>query len=186
MNQYLKIMLLPSLLFTPSVFSADYKDEPFQEHPYLGIGYAYVDTDIDVSGVGSGSFDNGMLGLIVGYQWHRNFGVEFRGYGNLDDYEVLGYSVEVKSVLSVLGRVTLPVSENFNIYGLLGGGRVKGAIDGYSESETEFQFGLGMAVNKGQPLELQVEWVRLFDDGFGIEGVNFEGHSFNLNLVYHM
>ncbi|EPP24631.1 hypothetical protein L911_1332 [Vibrio fluvialis I21563] len=43
-----------------------------------------------------------------------------------------------------------------------------------------------MAVNKGQPLELQVEWVRLFDDGFGIEGVNFEGHSFNLNLVYHM
>lgn len=186
MNGYKKLLLIPCCLFSTPVFSADYNAQSVAPHPYIGLAYAYVDADIEVDGVGSDNIDNSLLGLIVGYQLHQNFAVEFRGYGNISDYDALGSSIEVDTAFSLLGRGIVPISENFTLYGLLGAGKVKGKIGTASETETEIQYGVGMAINKGQPLELQVEWFRMFDDSFGIDGVNFEGDNINVNLVYHL
>ncbi|GIU02080.1 outer membrane beta-barrel protein [Shewanella algidipiscicola] len=161
-------------------------NDDYIQRGYIGLGYAYIDTNVDVVGVGSDSFDNGLLGGIVGYQFHRNFGVEFRGYANIDDYEFMGVSVEVENSLSLLAKGMLPVHEHFNIYGLVGYGSVKGAIADASQTESVLQFGVGMGINNGSPLELQIEWLRLFDDSFTFDGVNFEGDSININLIYHM
>ncbi|XAW87409.1 porin family protein [Vibrio sp. CDRSL-10 TSBA] len=186
MKSLKKLWLVPCALLSTTAMAVDYNAQSITPHPYIGLGYSYVDTDVDWDGTGSENTDSGMLGLIVGYQLHQNIGVEFRGYGNVSDGDAFGSKVEINSAFSLFARGIVPVSENFTLYGLLGAGKVKAKVDDYSETESEIQYGVGMAINKGQPLELQVEWLRMFDDSFDIDNVNLQGDSINVNLVYHL
>ncbi|MBY5945017.1 porin family protein [Photobacterium rosenbergii] len=186
---YQKISALFVLLLISFSASADFGIRHFDKvepHMYLGIGASFIDVEVDVDGVGSTSFNSELLGVIIGYQFNSNFAVEFRGYGNISDDEILGVSIEAENHFNILGRAILPIDRYIKPYLLAGVGRTKGKLASESESETDFLYGVGIGISKGNALELSVEWARAFDDSFGISGANFKGDTINLNLVYHL
>lgn len=188
MKRFLLLLTGLSSLLQSAIANADFgvgEYEKSPRHMYFGLNYSFVDVDVDIHDGGSTSFDSSLLGLTVGYQAHTNFSVEFRGYGNISDDEISNTTVEVSNNFSLMGRALLPLDENFKIYALLGYGKAKGKLGGQSETENEVQYGVGMAVNEGHPVDLEVEWVKLFDDNFNLSGINFSGESININLVYH-
>ena len=152
----------------------------FDEHGYFGLGYSYTDANID----GIGSIDNSLVGLIAGYRFHPVFALEARGYGNVSDDELLGVNFEIDSNFSVFGKGIVPLGKYVDLYGLLGMGRVKGTASALgnsaSESESEVQYGAGFSFNKGESVELMLEWTKWYND----DGIDANG--FNLNLVYRI
>lgn len=117
---------------------------------------------------------------MFGYRFHQNFGVEVRGYGSVSDDELYGISLEVERNFALLAKGLVPLGENVDLYGLLGYGKITASADGASESDEDLQYGIGFAFNKGTPLELQIEWMKLYDDnGLDLSGIN-------LNIVYRL
>lgn len=169
-------MTLASLLFL--LCSSSYASNSFEEHGYIGLGYSYADADI----LGVASVDNSLLGLVGGYRFHENFAVEARGYGNIADDTLSGFQIKIDHSFSVFGKAVIPVWQYLDIYGLLGYGQLKASISnlGLSDTDSDVQYGIGAAINKGQLLELQLEWVKWYDeDGLDVNG-------FNLNLVWKL
>ncbi|MDV6250680.1 porin family protein [Vibrio sp. EA2] len=169
------------LLFTVLILlSSTTRAESFEPHPYFGIGYTYADADVYGT-----SIDNGLLGAIFGYKFHPNFGVDLRAYGNVSDDEVYGTTVKIERSFSILAKGIIPANEYIYFYGLLGfaDSKVK-ASDIYgsvSDSDEDLQYGVGMAISKGKsaPLEIQIEWMSLYDE----DDVDITG--FNINAVYN-
>ncbi|WP_089138105.1 porin family protein [Vibrio rumoiensis] len=160
-----------------------------EPHMYMGLLYSYADVsgNVEINNE-EADFDNSMLGVALGYQFHKNFAIEARGYGSVSDDEVGGYKVKVNNHFNVLGKGILPLDDNgyFRIYGLLGFGQTKISVSSDSESETDFLYGAGMSFSTNKPISFDVEWVRAFDDeSFGISHASISGDMFNLNLVYH-
>ncbi|EGR0213697.1 outer membrane beta-barrel protein [Vibrio parahaemolyticus] len=152
----------------------------FEPFGYLGIGYQYADADINLGSLGSYSLNNSLFGAMFGYRFHQNFGVEVRGYGSVSDDELYGISLEVERNFALLAKGLVPLGENVDLYGLLGYGKITASADGASESDEDLQYGIGFAFNKGTPLELQIEWMKLYDDnGLDLSGIN-------LNIVYRL
>lgn len=162
------------------VSSSVYAKGSFEDYGYIGLGYSYVDADIG----GITSVDNSLLGLVGGYRFHENFAVEARGYGNISNDSILGVDLQIDHSFSLFGKAVLPVWKYLDIYGLLGFGQIKASVTGQgyntSDSDSDFQYGIGAAFNKGNPLELQLEWVKWYDnDGLDVNGLN-------LNLVWNL
>ncbi|MDO6678382.1 outer membrane beta-barrel protein [Shewanella sp. 4_MG-2023] len=181
-----KLLIITLACSQLSLAHADENRAIYDNYGYLGLGYSYVDTDISVTDLGSTSINNSLLGAVIGYQFIQNFAVEFRGYGSVSEDEIAGIDLEIESNISLLAKGILPVHQHFNVYGLVGYGTIKGSIDSISENESSFQFGVGMGINNGSPLELQVEWLRIVDDNFGLPSTNVTADSININLVYRM
>lgn len=178
---YQKISALFVLLFISFSASADFGIRHFDKvepHMYLGIGASFVDVDID--GAVNDSFDSDLLGVIIGYQFNTNLAVEFRGYGNVSDDDLRGVSAEVNNHFNIVGRAMLPIDRYIKPYALVGFGSTKVKIAAASETETDFLYGVGVGINKGNALELTVEWTRMFDDSFGVSGVDFKGDALTL------
>ncbi|TOM44834.1 hypothetical protein CGH79_18790, partial [Vibrio parahaemolyticus] len=96
------------------------------------------------------------------------------------DDELYGISLEVERNFALLAKGLVPLGENVDLYGLLGYGKITASADGASESDEDLQYGIGFAFNKGTPLELQIEWMKLYDDnGLDLSGIN-------LNIVYRL
>ncbi|WP_282177409.1 porin family protein [Vibrio nereis] len=172
------VVIAASTLLISSFTSAN---STFEQHGYIGLGYAHIDVDLDV-GAQTFAASNGMLGLIAGYKFHPNFGAELRGYGNISDDELLGYNLKLDNSFSFLGKVSMPIWKYMDLYGLVGLGKMKTKVSylggSVSDSDTDMQYGVGAAFNKGQPLELQFEWMQIYDD-HGIDA-----NSYNVNLVF--
>lgn len=177
MTKYLTTCVVAILL---TVSSSACAKGSFKEYGYIGLGYSYVDADI----LGLTSVDNSLLGLVGGYRFHENFAVEARGYGNVSNDSISDVDIQIDHSFSLFGKAVLPVWEYLDIYGLLGFGQLKASVTGQgnniSDTDSDFQYGIGAAFNKGNPLELQLEWVKWYDnDGLDVNG-------FNLNLVWHL
>jgi len=85
-------------------------------------------------------------GAFVGYNFNRNWAIE-GGYRSLAEFEYSGVNVDAKQVhLSAVA--TLPLSNNFNVFGRLGYNRItaKGTFLGttYKESDSKPLFGVGV------------------------------------------
>ncbi|SHO58807.1 outer membrane beta-barrel protein [Vibrio quintilis] len=189
--------LLLSLL-AGTVVAAEKKDKDHdwfpgdhQQHMYMGLGFAFADMKEEVSGVGSADFDNILLGVHVGYQLHENFAIEARGYGNVEDDNLAGVSVSVDRHFSLLAKGIIPLNKSFRPYVIAGVGRTKVSVGGLSDSESDFVYGVGFSVNNGNPVELEVEWMRIYDHNFSqqISGTTYHGkdtvNTVHLNLIYH-
>lgn len=178
--------LLLAVLFSGTAYASDHDHDRFEEYPYIGIGYSALSGDIDLSTLNLGvySFSNGMLGVIGGYRFHPNFAVEARGYGNVSDDELLGVNIEIENSFSVLAKALIPIGKYVDLYGSLGfaTNTAEASANGVSisTSDEDIQYGAGVAFNKGEQLELQIEWLKLFDD----DGLEVDG--FNINLIYRL
>ncbi len=180
------LLLITSIFLSSTAFAEyDYGHGEFEPHPYFGLGYTFADIELDLSGYGLGtpSADNGLLGAIFGYRFHKNFALDFRGYGNTSDDDIYGVNVEIDRMYSVLAKGILPVNDNVYFYGMVGAGDTKATASAggisLSDSDEDFQYGVGMSVTNGTPLETQIEWMKLYDDdGLEITGIN-------INIVYN-
>lgn len=158
----------------------------FEEYPYIGVGYSALSGNIDLSALSLGkySFNNGLVGIVGGYRFHPNFAGEVRGYGNGSDDDLLGVNIEIKHSFSVVGKALIPIGRYIDIYGIVGFGSSSAQASysnlSASQSDEDIQYGVGFAANKGEALELQLEWMRLYDSG----GLEVDG--FNINLVYRL
>ncbi|MBY6197331.1 porin family protein [Vibrio hangzhouensis] len=184
MVRLILLKLLVCLSFAPSISLASERSD-FEKFGYLGVGYSYVNAELEMSEKNSESFDNSMVGIIVGYQFHKNMGVELRGYGNVKDDKILELvDVKFNHQFGIYLKPTLPVAKYFTLYGLLGYADLKAtaSFEGGSDSDNDqdVQYGIGISVNKATPLELQVEWLQLYDDS------GLEASGINLNLVYKL
>lgn len=178
MKQIRNCLLISLALSGGSALASD----TFEPHPYFGVGYTYV--DMEFMGY---SADNSMIGAILGYQFHRNFALDFRGYANVSDDDIYGVSIEVERSFSALAKGIIPLNDYVYLYGMFGIAKSKisaryNSISA-SESDDDVQYGLGMAINKGEGdgerLETQIEWIKLYDkDGFDATGIS-------LNIVYN-
>ncbi|NOH78691.1 porin family protein [Vibrio sp. RE86] len=150
------------------------------QYPYIGVGYSSVNSDI----LNSYSVDNSLVGLIVGYQFSQNFAIEARGYGSVSEDEVLGVEHEVERMFGVYGKGHVPIGEYIKVYGTIGYGQLKGAISipgsTFTDTDSDIQYGIGAAVHKGGPVELQVEWMNLYSSN-GIDST-----SVGINLVHKL
>lgn len=158
-----------------------------EPHMYMGLLYSYADVSASADG-DSVDFNSSLLGGTVGYQFHRNFALEARGYGSVSDDKVSGLKVKVSNHFNVLGKAILPLDDNeyFRLYGLVGFGQTKISLDSESESESDILYGAGMSFSTNKPISFDVEWVRAFDgESFDIPNADISGDMFNLNIVYH-
>ncbi len=176
MNNVKKGLLITSFILA----NPAYAEKPYEPHSYFGFGYTFVDMeDLGYSA------SNGLLGAIFGYRFHKNIAIDFRGYANVSDDELYGVSIEVERSFSALAKGILPVNDYVYLYGMFGvaTSKITARYNSNSASATDedLQYGLGMSINKsnGEPLETQVEWLKLYDeDGFDATGIN-------LNIVYN-
>ena len=192
MNRSWLLMPVLGILYLNDVSAGELYPHDNVQHMYLGISGAFVDVDVDYVNFesmesGSGSIDNTLMGAIVGYQLHENFAFEARGYGNVSDETIYGVSFSVDSHFSVLVRGILPLNEYFRPYALLGYGKSKASAAELSEDDNDIIYGLGVSISNGNRVQLELEWMRIYDESFSTGNVNYglQGDSFNLNLVYH-
>lgn len=145
--------------------------------PYLGVGYSSVSSDYNLGALTQGSAHNSMVGLIVGYQFSPTLAIEARGYGSASDDEV-----EIDRQISILAKGMVPIGEYIKAYALLGYADLKFStpFPAYKGSDSDIQYGAGLTIHKGGPLELQVEWMNVYD----AQGI--EATSFNINLVHKL
>ncbi|MCF7352697.1 outer membrane beta-barrel protein [Vibrio sp. CK2-1] len=166
-----------------------------EPHMYMGLLYSYMNVDIEGKANNqpySDDFDNSLVGLSVGYQFHKFFALEGRGYGGVSDDEVFGYTTKIENHFNIIGKGIIPIDEQyFKIYGMIGYGYSKLKIATESESDSDILYGVGLSVSNNKPISLDIEWIRAYDDDSTttVGGVrydeNLQGDMFNLNLVYH-
>ena len=178
----MKALWTLSLLFFASSISAKQSNDQFM---YLGLNFARTNIEFNVDNVGSLDISNSLIGGTVGYQFHRNFSIEARGYGNLSDNSYSGNKIELKSHFSAVFRAILPINQYFKPYAILGYGTSELSVNSLSESDEDIVYGMGMSINKGEPLHLEVEWVNIYDKNFSELGGSIDAYNLNLNLVYH-
>jgi OOP family OmpA-OmpF porin len=101
------------------------------------------------------------FGGFVGYKFQPNFAAEF-GYRRLADFEAFGADVKADQVaLSVIG--SLPLSNNFNLYGRLGYNRIEvdASFRGFSDSDSTsgvlYGVGLGYAFTPAVSARIEVQ-----------------------------
>jgi hypothetical protein len=159
-------------------------------HMYIGLGAAFASVDISGTYMGdnfSQSLDGSLIGAMVGYQLHQNFAFEVRGYGNLSDDTINGMDISLDHHFSALARGILPIDEYFRPYALLGFSTSKASVGGLSDDDQDVIYGVGLAISNGNEVQLEVEWTRIYDEKFSVDGyaVKLAADTINVNLVYH-
>jgi OOP family OmpA-OmpF porin len=141
---------------------------------YVGGGFGQSTYDVDDAGATTTSRDESGSGfkLYGGYEFDQNWGVEV-GYANLGKlknvYNVLGTNVtrSAKSYsVYVAGTGTLPLNEQFSLFGKLGLATnhisVDGSAGGFTVSESGsksgMMFGVGAAYNVTKNVAVTLEY----------------------------
>lgn len=101
--------------------------------PYVGVGTGVSDLDAQSGFIKQE--DNGFGGrAFFGYHFNHYFGLEanysvFEKTRYLDiDYPLVSANYSL-SALSLVGKVYIPLTEQFNVYGLIGAAKVFGELD---------------------------------------------------------
>jgi len=142
---------------------------------YLGAGYA--NTDFNDS-----NFDDSIdqFGLRAGYMFTENFGIDLTSA--MTSSATNGLAEAEVGVFAINGIVSVPLGEYFDLYGKLGGARVKtkstfGNSTITEDSSTELFWGVGGKVDFGV-VNLFLEYNRfdtdLVDINTAMAGVLFE------------
>ena len=97
-------------------------------------------------------------GLFAGYQFNRNLAAEL-GYHDLGSASIPGASID-GTAWELVGVGAWPFTEQFSVYGKLGGyrGELKGG--GTSETNTDLTYGLGLQFDLNKSLGFRGEWQR--------------------------
>lgn len=124
-----------------------------------------------------------VYGGLVGYQFNQNFGVEaqYTGAGKFSTATMSGKS----DVLGVTAIGTLPLADNFSVYGKLGIARSKTKISDTTltyqgTSRTAATYGVGVQYNATAQLGVRVGWDRY---GSAVKTNTGASNNFNSNVL---
>jgi len=101
------------------------------------------------------------LGLFAGYRVNRYFAAEL-GFHDLGSYGPID-----ASAWELVGVGAWPITEQFSVYGKLGGYRGKFEGAGASESNTDLTYGVGLQFDVNKNVGLRGEWQRYPSMGGG-------------------
>ncbi|MGW8168729.1 MAG: outer membrane protein [Sulfurovaceae bacterium] len=161
---------------------------------YLGVAYGFGHTDedytetfvgdVNTSMVGTGEVDYNAIMAQAGYKFNQYIALEGRYWWSLghndwkwsENYYVDGVLDGSASGSDADGdelrawgiyiKPMFPVTEQFDIYALLGYGNVKLSDDaGEWLDENDFQWGIGASYEFTENLSIFVDYVRLLDEG---------------------
>lgn len=107
------------------------------------------------------------IGVLGGYRFTPNLAAEVRAGAGISGDTIDGVGVKLRSYFTGAVKGSLPVSENFGIYGLLGvtGATLAATYQDASEtthgSGLSYGFGVEFALGAARNLALSAEWNRL-------------------------
>lgn len=165
---------------------------PFPGAFYVGLGYSYMNADVD----GYGDISANSALLLAGYKYNQYLGLEARYTMNVDDPEVdSGYAEfdgregDDMTNIAIYLKGMYPVTEAIDVYALLGYGQVAFEAGKYDVdvSESGFQWGLGASYAVTENIGVFADYTRLYDDtGFDgeLEGVDVVVDSINVGVTY--
>jgi OOP family OmpA-OmpF porin len=134
------------------------------------------------AGIGSNDDSEALWRLFGGYRAHRNLAVEF-GYIDLGDVTI-GSRPATAEAWELVGLGILPLSENFSVYGKLGGYRGEARGGGIKETRNDLTYGIGGQYDVGRNLGVRLEWQRYTDFGGGGFGAQGDQDILSLNAIY--
>ncbi|EJA3105163.1 outer membrane beta-barrel protein [Vibrio mimicus] len=181
-----------ALLFCSFFVSANQEND---SNLYSGIGFMFANIDLTLKVDGdqykTSINDNSLLGMIIGYRLTENTALEFRGFGNISKATFMDYEVSQDSYFGVFGKLIVPFSDYFEVYGLFGFGRHEVSIDSISDDDTDIAYGLGFQVKNHSPIALQIEWLKTYDENYsgydsnlGYYVISTEETNIFMNLIY--
>lgn len=138
--------------------------------PYVGLGVATADHNYNLPGTTTGDGYKASAKVFGGYDIDQTWGVE-AGY---TDFRKSDYSYTVNGVTRsgnsqghstyLAGKATLPINEQFGVYGKLGVANNKRTVSdptlGSGDSKTELYAGVGVQYNLNQKVSLTAEYER--------------------------
>ena len=150
---------------------------------YLGLAYSAVGVSIDgvdTINVG-GDSDADAFMVQAGYKFNSYVALEGRYWNGNNDFDAWGLYV----------KPMYPVTDAFDVYGLLGYGNAGaahtfGIDDKYSFDESEFQWGLGAAYSFTDNFAVFIDYVELAngDDIGGIYTNDWSADAWNFGFTY--
>ena len=168
---------------------------PFPGAFYVGLGYSYMNADVD----GYGDITANSALLLAGYKYNQYLGLEARYTMNVDDPELDSSSPGLDGLegddmtnIAIYLKGMYPVTEAIDVYALLGYGQVnfEAGEYGIDVSESGFQWGLGASYDVTENIGVFADYTRLYDDeGFdgdidGVPGVDVMVDSINVGVTY--
>ena len=168
---------------------------------YVGAGY----TMLTVSPEGGPDFDLGALGVRGGYYFNKYFSVEGRlAFGVADDSfsgtvdvgsgpETGTLTIDLDYSLGVYAVGHIPLTDQFQLYGLAGFTKHEVTLDAYipslgSDSESfddsDFSYGVGAEYDMTKNLSLAAEYIFYFTDG-DLDGLKYDADGIGISLNYN-
>lgn len=127
--------------------------------PYIGATYTQL--NYEESGL---DLDFSTVGGLVGYNLSSTFGVELRHSRGQSNDDISGYDVDIDSMTSILGRLSLQNDTNLTPYVVVGYSQVEFDIQGFGSDDDEgltYGAGVGFELTKG--LNIGVEYTVVLD-----------------------
>ena len=148
---------------------------------YLGAIY----TAVKVSPDDGPDIDLGALGIRGGYYFNKYFSAEGRlGFGVSDDTEG-GETVELDNILGVYAVGHWPLSDQFQLYGLIGYSKIEITTSfGGSDDDGGLSYGVGAEFDMTNNWSLGVEYTSYLQDGEVFGGNKFDATGLGVTLNY--
>jgi len=173
-------------------------------HAYLGLGYSYLNLNVNLPGVNkedriNGDIQGDSLTVLLGYDFHRYLAVEARytkSIGNLNE-SIEGYRLDKGTktdgdMSNVAGYIKPKLeSDNVALYGLLGYGKVEidsGYVD--EDSDASLQWGLGISIDAGkefignQDITFFFDYIRLYNEKDTLDKLTVDSFTFGLDYNF--
>ena len=185
-----------------ALHDTEYSSLDYTGRPYVGIGYSYMNTNVSIAPVDVDLQGNAVM-LVGGYEINQYFAIEGRYSKTMNDLDVditapgIDEGGKLGGDISNFGLYLKPMyaSGPFGLYGLLGVGHVKVSFDQVgSNSENEFQWGLGISFTAGQSfignsdVTFFADYTSLYHDSYNSYyyniGTDIDAFSFGLNFKF--
>ena len=184
----------------PASYQAAQDNLGFIGTPYVGIGYSYMNTNMQAVENGyhyEADIQGDGITLFAGYNFNQYIAVEGRFSKTIGDLSLdlssggFNNGVDFGGEMSNIALYAKPMytSGKVTIYGLLGLGQITLKDDSFSEddSENSFQWGLGLSFKGGEHLNIYIDYTRFYEDTVGYDDaseIDFIIDSFNFGLAY--
>ena len=169
------------MLLAPSVTHAS----KLNLTPYFGLGVAGLQ-----AGIAGSKATSPALTFIAGTSlgWISSYvGAEFRfGFGG----QFTTFNGSVNNYASYLIKPSFPITEQFDVYGLLGVTSMTATVAGVTSSDADLSYGTGLKYHiPNESLSIDGEWM-LYHKGAGsstsnISGMTVSGASISVVFEYY-
>lgn len=177
-NKSLSLFLFATSLAIGSVQS-------HAEDWYVGLSYSVLDAELEAAGFTAETEPNG-VNAVIGYKINQHIAVEgLVGLGLGDDaVENQNFDFELDNIVGLSAVGTLPLSENFSVYGKLGVAQIEyDDSDGDASEASGALFGVGAMLAITKTIGVNLEYIDYPDGDYDDFDIDVEASAINLGVV---